>query len=112
MKTLIVETTHLPGIDHGWGNGYVVIPEGHKLHGLSYVQIHEAVDIEVHYGLTFSELVTDDLLPYFDELTTDDIGAWMVGFDTAHYRDDINKWPKYAVQNETDFLRDQLSAVV
>lgn len=32
---------------HGWGNGYVIIPEGHPVHGMGYD------DIEAKYDINF-----------------------------------------------------------
>jgi hypothetical protein len=52
-----VKPTHVPGMG-GWGNGYVVIPEGHKYHGVDYNDI----PVDVHYGLTFSQLVDQRLI--------------------------------------------------
>ncbi len=91
------------GMDLGWGNGYVLIPSGHHLHGVPY----EDIIVDVHGGLTYSALVTPKLIEVF-ELHLDDLGAWMVGFDTAHYKDTLERWPKEAVQAETERLRDQL----
>ena len=51
MKTFLRENTWLTrGItDFGWGNGYVLIPQGHPLHGKHY----DEIDVDVHCGLTF-----------------------------------------------------------
>lgn len=110
MKTIIIENTWLMGMNHGWGNGYVLIPEGHPLHGKSYNDI----DVDVSGGLTFSELVDEELVntwPHEGLLTKEDIGSWLVGFDTAHYMDTIERWPKEAVQAETDRLMEQLKLI-
>lgn len=42
-------------METGWGNGYLVIPNGHKLHGMGYDDIHDAYDVSVNGGLTFAE---------------------------------------------------------
>lgn len=84
----------------GWGNGYVVIPEGHPFHGKDYHQI----PVEVHGGLSFSKSV-DDL--DWNELRDEDKGGWVVGFNTA-YRGDCFEWSKDAVLKETQRLKDQL----
>jgi len=42
MKAIIKENTWLTRggyMDFGWGNGYVLIPEGHPLHGKPYDDI-------------------------------------------------------------------------
>lgn len=58
--TFIRENTWLQRgfINCGWGNGYVLIPEGHPLHGEHY----DKIDVDVNGGLTFSELVDDDMI--------------------------------------------------
>lgn len=105
MKAVIKENTWLTRgfIDFGWGNGYVLIPQGHELHGRNYSDI----DVSVHGGLTFSELVDDQIVKNFG-LEESDKGAWIVGFDTAHSGDSLKKWPKEAVQDEADRLLEQL----
>lgn len=110
MKTLLIENTWLAGMDKGWGNGYVVIPVGHPAHGKHY----DSIDVEVHGGLTFSELIDEKMLKEWAAnhgLTADDIGKWVVGFDTCHYADNQNNWPKDAVQKETDKLAAQIEAM-
>lgn len=87
----------------GWGNGYVIIPEGHKLNGVHY----DNIDVDVHYGLTFSEPAKS---LDWAEISDEDSGGWIVGFDTLHYGDDINKWPMEAVEAETERLKEQLEA--
>jgi hypothetical protein len=108
MKTHLMESHWADkrkelAIEVGWGNGYVLIPQGHPLHGVEY----DNINVDVHGGLTFSRLVTGDLMEAFG-LELSDLGDWMVGFDTAHYQDSLEKWPKEAVQAETERLRDQL----
>ena len=48
--------TWLTGLSTGWGNGYAVIPEGHKFHGKHY----DEIDVNVHGGLTFSSAADDN----------------------------------------------------
>jgi len=107
MKTVIIENNWLGSIERGWGNGYVLIPKGNLLHGKHY----DDIDVDVHGGLTFPELVDEKMIEQWDcehGLTKEDIGCWMVGFDTAHYRDNISRWPQEEVQKEADNLKDQL----
>lgn len=88
----IVENTWFPagyGIDHGWGNGYVHIPEGHPWFGKEC----EHIDVDIHGGLTFSEMKDD---------------MWVIGFDTCHYMDTVSLWPKWRVQQEADNLLQQV----
>lgn len=55
LRTHIVQgfwySLRLKGHTAGWGNGYVLIPQGHFLYGKCYDDIH----VDVHGGLTFSE---------------------------------------------------------
>jgi hypothetical protein len=39
-------------LEHGWGNGYVLIPHNHPF----YKKHYDSIDVNVHGGLTFSEL--------------------------------------------------------
>lgn len=107
MRTLVKENTWLTRdlIDFGWGNGYVLIPEGHPLHGKHY----DDIDVDVHGGLTFSELVDDELIEKWDKLTEADKGMWMIGFDTAHYRDNLHTCPKEYVEAEAERLLEQVA---
>lgn len=105
MKTFVIENTWLPRgsiIDFGWGNGYVLIPKDYPLHGKHY----EEIDVDVHGGLTFSKLVDEHMVEQW-KLDTEDIGSWCIGFDTAHYKDTLLKWPKEKVIEETERLKKQ-----
>lgn len=109
MKTFVKENTWLDRsiIDCGWGNGYVVIPNGHPLHGKNYDKIHEIMPwLEVNGGLTFSENADD--LDNWDELPENSEGMWVVGFDTAHAWDTLRNWSKRDVELETEKLKEQL----
>ena len=107
MITIIRENTWSPnvsGLEHAWGNGYVVIPKGHLLHGVDY----DEIEVDVHYGLTFGR--------YAEELDWDELkdvpqkykDGWIVGFDTCHYQDTSKNWTKERVQEETNRLRRNL----
>lgn len=103
MKTIIKENDWINAIDHGWGNGYVVLPIGHKWHGMAYSEI----PVEVHYGLTFGELVTPKWLSHWPELSDEDMGCYIIGFDTCHYQDTAESCPKEFVEYETERLKEQ-----
>lgn len=105
MKTFVVKTDFLPSVPHGWGNGYVIIPPGHPAHGKDY----DDINVDVHGGLTFA-VSTDEEWTHFPEGTPKD--HWCVGFDTGHSWDTIEKWPKEAVEAETQRLKEQLEAMV
>ena len=102
MKTFVIENTWLPGMNHGWGNGYVIIPKGHALHGKHY----DEIDVDVHGGLTFSEPAKE--CKEWHDLEKDDLDGWIVGFDTAHYSDNMANWSKARVVRETKRLKNQL----
>lgn len=104
MKTFIKKNTWLIGINCGWGNGYVIIPPKHPLNGVPYKDIN----VEVHGELTFSEKADD--LKDWPEITKEDKGGWVVGFDTAHIRDTLTNWPKESVEKETKRLLKQIIA--
>lgn len=103
MKTVIKENTWLSGMDKGYGNGYVVLPVGHRWHGMNYNEI----PVEVHYGLTFGSVATPELVEYWPELDETDLGAYVIGFDTCHYRDTAESCPRSFVEYETENLKQQ-----
>lgn len=98
ILSFIKENTWLPGMKHGWGNGYVVVFNNHPMYGKGY----DEVPVDVHGGLTFFGCAND-----FPELTEEFEGGWVFGFDTAHYNDDMERWPKEAVERETENLKSQ-----
>ena len=102
ILSFIKENTWLSGMKHGWGNGYVVIFKGHPMYGKHY----DEVPVDVHGGLTFSESV-NSLIGDFPELTEEMKDGWVFGFDTAHYNDSMERWPKEAVERETENLKSQ-----
>lgn len=71
-------------IDHGWGNGYVDLPEGHKFFDEHYDDINN--EVYCPGGLTYSRL--------------EDSGMWRVGFDTCH------SWNKLSEHDEDYVLRE------
>lgn len=106
MRTFVKKNTWMQGRNTGWGNGYVVIPKGHKCHGKDY----DDIDVEVHGGLTFSDAADD--IKDWPEIIEEDKGGWVIGFDTAHYDDDLNKWPNAKlVMEEAEILKDQLATL-
>src|SRR5690554_6159122 len=82
MKTF-VKKNNLE-ITTGWGNGYVIIPKGHPLHGKDYSEIHHIFpELDVHGGLTFADSV-NQVIEYGWAMPTDCEDGWVVGFDTCH----------------------------
>ena len=116
MKTVILKNTIFDGVPismgmaHGWGNGYVLIPKEHALHGKDYDELNKFIDI--HGGLTFSKsanVIDSKVWINKDkDLEEEYKDAWMIGFDTAHFGDNEDKWSKHAVQDEADNLMKQL----
>ena len=79
----------------GWGNGYVILPPDHQLHGIDYYDIDNHV--MVHGGLTYSQF--------------DNNNNWVVGFDTGHFNSLPDFKTKESVIEETKRLAEQLSNI-
>lgn len=92
----------------GWGNGYVCLPPEHPCFGMDYDSIHDKHEIDVNGGLTFSSSASD-LTNW--EIPTGCESYWIVGFDTAHYGDTPDVWPKEAVEKEAERLAKQFEAI-
>lgn len=99
IQTSLVPVMHLHGIEHGYANGYVGVPEGHPWYGKDY----DHIEVDIHGGLTYS----NDCLP----LCKPD-GLWWVGFDTVHYGDNQSNWPQSRCQDELEKLRQQAVSAV
>lgn len=94
-------------MEFGWGNGYVVIPESHPYHGKSY----DDIPVEVHGGLTYGSIITKHQIDVFPGLTEEDIGSFLVGFDTCHYQDNPIDCNESYVKMETANLAEQLEVL-
>lgn len=84
-------------INHGWGNGYVRVTDGHAFNGMEYMDI----PVDVHGGLTFGRDIEEGDYLDFSK------GFW-VGFDTAHHSDTLKRWPVDRVMEETLYLFKQI----
>lgn len=108
MKGFIIESPYknFPSLSKsimGWGNGYVAVPPTHVLWGKDYEEVNK--HIVIHYGLTFSDIIDNGstiFLQYAPE------GWWVFGFDTGHFGDGLDRWPKEAVAAETKKLLAQI----
>jgi len=89
-KTVLIYDETGEFVFHGWGNGYVHLPPGHKWYGKN----HDKIPVEVHGGLTYSEWDEEKI-------------CWVIGFDTNHSGDTLEKWPREAVLEETERLLQQ-----
>lgn len=82
-------------LQKGWGRGYVGVPAGHPWFGLG----REDIPAGIHGGLTYAaDRSPGQLLPD---------GLWWVGFDSSHYGDNQQNWPRERVLEETEILRRQ-----
>ena len=111
IKSFVKENTVLNRkiypFDFGWGNGYVGIPKGHELHGKSYDEIYKLIPtLKVNGGLTFSNHVGNIKWVEIPKYTRKN--GWVIGFDTLHCWDTLEKWSKEAVMAEAKNLKKQL----
>jgi hypothetical protein len=84
-------------LKRGWGNGYVAVPPTHPAYKMDYDTLIYSID--VHGGLTYTDWGNGENAPK---------DWWVFGFDTSHFQDDIERWPKEAVEAETKRLFSQL----
>lgn len=119
MKWFVIENTWLrkavpPEVraafpelyDIGWGNGYALIPQGHVLYGVPY----DEINVDAPGGLTYGSIITEAQLEVFG-LNREDLGMYCVGFDTCHYEDTLEKWPKEAVEHAAMKLAQELELI-
>lgn len=98
------------GMEVGYANGYVAVPRDHPFFGKDY----DDVDIEAHGGLTFAapgSNISKDLpeTEVLEGCLYDlDEDWWVFGFDTCHYSDSLENWPREVVIEETLNLKRQL----
>lgn len=91
----------------GYGNGYVILPPGHRYYGVDY----EHIECSVHGGLTFSKSVKDIKHTMFDFKSHNIEDGWVIGFDTCHYNDSLENFPKSRVIEEVMNLKKQMYQV-
>lgn len=93
----------LKSLDHrGWGNGYVVVPLDHPF--ASYTEYPHDM-LHIHGGITFDCRVKDN---NWQEVKDDHPNDLIIGFDTGHYMDTPERWPREEVVRETLELRKQI----
>jgi len=92
-----VTPNDIPVIKRGWGNGYVAIPPTHPAYKMDYDTLMYKID--VHGGLTYANFGDGEDAPKH---------WWVFGFDTSHWNDNLETWPKEAVEAETKRLFCQL----
>lgn len=94
------------GKEYGMYNGYVAIPPTNGLYGKDFMELDDLIDI--HGGVTYarpakdSEQILDDNARY---LLSGDSGIpsdwWIIGFDTKHAGDTLQKWTRERTVQET-----------
>jgi len=93
----------------GYANGYVAVPPEHPLHGKSFVDftldVHGGVTFTDHYGTVNRNFKN---IEYIDDASDVSDNWWVIGFDTCHFEDSLERWPKEAVIAETQNLKHQL----
>ena len=102
IKKLMVEwsTKDYPPDMRGFANCYIGLDAEHPWFGKDYNTIHaEYPEFGIHGGLTYSEWVRPGNRKHD--------GRWWVGFDTAHYGDNINTRNEAWCKKELKSLVDQ-----
>ena len=84
--------------ERGYANGYIAIPRGHELYGKHY----DEIPLSVHGGWTFSEyasVLRPDQLEFVDGNVIAP-NSWVIGFDTAHFGDNLKNRDRNFVVSE------------
>lgn len=91
---------------------YVELPKDHPLYGISFIDIEDMYNINVHGGLTYSSdsfLILDN--------------TWIIGWDYAHFNDysifsescsflhDLHKWTTEEIIDECISVINQLEEI-
>tara|TARA_R110001592_G_scaffold96895_3_gene277875 strand:+ start:482 stop:862 length:381 start_codon:yes stop_codon:yes gene_type:complete len=80
----------------GWGNGYIVIPKGHPILDGKHDDLFEDLGYNlpyVHGGCTYTNLVLSDNHHNHWHKEHTEPGDFIIGFDTSHSGDSLEKWP-------------------
>lgn len=85
----------------GYANGYVAIPKEHPYYGRDCNEIN----VDVHGDLTFSDFGKffreSKTIEFINGSLKDIEDYWVLGFDTCHFGDNLENWPREAVIEET-----------
>ena len=114
IKGFIIENDRTILRNGGFANGYVVIPEGHPLWGLDY-NSEEIEGLNVHGGITFSQKADEKMVNHIlwgKDLDEEDLGSWVIGFDTRHTGDTLERWPQVKVEKEVVKLMKQVENLI
>jgi hypothetical protein len=86
---------------YGWANGYLVLSNDHPSYGKDYDDLNNKIEIYVHGGWTFSSHLEKFKNVELKMLDSGDLNFeddfWVIGFDTKHFDDDLDKWPREKV---------------
>lgn len=97
--------------ERGWGNGYVLVPEGHPLYGKQDYYGNCFDGLDVHGGITYSEKdVPSKLAEFITDKPDPGCEYWVLGFDTAHSFSK-SSMDKEWVTRETLRFKEQLEAM-
>ena len=96
-------------------NGYIAIPHEIYVKIKSHQNWHEIPDIGVYphgdwtYMKRYKDLAeSDNFIPLLDIRKVDTTNYYIIGFDTAHFGDDSNKWNAKTVREHTFELYDAM----
>lgn len=103
----IIRNTWLREILHGWGNGYVALPDTHRMFGISY----DNIPVSVYGGLTFASYIKDELHAFKCGFPASFAGHYVVGFDTSHGGDSEDICTIEYLLQQTKSLAEQLEAL-
>jgi hypothetical protein len=100
MKVIVLKS---PSEFCGDYNGYLLITEkDHPWYGMDYDDINDKYQLEVHGGLTFGEMFSQsDLMEILDDPEPEELGGYLIGFDTCHYGDASKGWTYDKVEEHT-----------
>ncbi len=102
-----IPATVLKAIQRGWGKGYIVVHKTHKLYEAGL----DNIEVQVHGGITYLGYLRYfkyhyQVIKLFKRKNLDDY--YVIGFDTAHYKDNKIQQDKEYVESETKKLRKQI----
>lgn len=107
LKWFTVENTWFNLRETGWGNGYIILPKGHKYHGKHY----DNIPIKAHGGLTFAESASLNMTNSYWDYTNIPLirkDDWIIGFDTSHSGDNKHVQHERFVEDECKRIIKQL----
>lgn len=97
-------------LQSGYANGYVAIPPSHPDYGKNLM---DDESIEVHGGVTFCESYATckkrfKNMEFIGEASGVKGHWWVIGFDTCHFLDSLERCPREYVIKEVNHLKSQL----